>query len=101
MGEKTVYLSEEKIDDIADEPGHYRVHLHNDDYTTMEFVVQILKTIFHKNIPEANRIMLEVHSKGYGIVGFYPYDIAATKVMQVENKASHAGFPLRCTMEKG
>ena len=100
MGEKTVYRNEESVDDKIIEPGHYRILLHNDDYTTMDFVVDILKTVFKKSIPEANKIMLEVHKRGYGIVGRYTYDIAATKVLQVENKASRAGFPLRCTMER-
>ena len=100
MSEKTVYRNEESIEDKIDEPGHYRILLHNDDYTTMDFVVDILKTIFRKSIPEANKIMLEVHNRGYGMVGRYSYDIAATKIMQVENKASRAGFPLRCTMER-
>ncbi len=100
MGEKTVYLHEDEVEDKLDEPGHYRILLHNDDYTTMEFVVQILKTIFRKTIPEANNIMLEVHNKGFGTVGHYTYDIAATKVIQVENRASRAGYPLRCTMER-
>ncbi len=100
MGNKTVYQNKDDVEDKLEEPGHYRVILHNDDYTTMDFVVQILKTVFRKSIPEANKIMLEIHNSGYGIVGRYSYDIAATKVLQVENKASRAGFPLRCTMEK-
>ena len=100
MGEKTVYKNEDKAEDKLEEPGHYRILLHNDDYTTMDFVVDILKSVFRKSIPEANKIMLEVHNKGFGLVGRYTYDIAATKVMQVENKASRAGYPLRCTLEK-
>ena len=100
MAEETVYLSENETEERVDEPGHYRVLLHNDDYTTMDFVVQILKTVFHKTIPESNKIMLEVHNNGYGIVGIYPYDIAATKILQVETRASRDGFPLRCTMER-
>ena len=100
MGEKTVYRHEDETEDKTEEPGHYRILLHNDDYTTMDFVVDVLKTVFRKSIPEANKIMLEVHKRGYGMVGLYSYDIAATKIMQVENKASRAGFPLRCTMER-
>ena len=60
-------------------PKHYKVIMHNDDYTTMEFVVYILMEVFNKSLKEANRIMLEVHEKGRGIAGVYPYDIAVSK----------------------
>lgn len=82
------------------EPDDYQVILLNDDFTTMEFVVSILMTVFHKPLPEANRIMLDVHKKGRGIVGIYSYDIAATKVNQVHELARQNGFPLKCVMEK-
>ncbi len=82
------------------EPDEYRVLLLNDDYTTMEFVVSVLMTIFHKPLPEATRIMLDVHKKGKGTVGVFSYDIAATKVGQVHQLARQNGFPLKCTMEK-
>jgi len=82
------------------EPEEYRVLLLNDDFTTMEFVVSVLMTIFHKTLPEATRIMIDVHRKGRGIVGEYSYDIAATKINQVHSLARQMGFPLRCTMEK-
>jgi len=82
------------------EPDQYRVLLLNDDYTTMEFVVSVLMTVFHKGLPEATRIMLDVHKKGKGTVGVFSYDIAATKVSQVHNLARQNGFPLKCTMEK-
>jgi len=81
-------------------PEEYRVILLNDDFTTMEFVVSVLMTVFHKPVPEATRIMLDVHKKGRGIVGVYTYDIAATKVNQVHTLARQNGFPLKCTMEK-
>lgn len=81
-------------------PEEYRVILLNDDYTTMEFVVSVLMTVFHKPVPEATRIMLDVHKKGRGIVGVYTYDLAATKVNQVHSLARQNGFPLKCTMEK-
>jgi ATP-dependent Clp protease adaptor protein ClpS len=82
------------------EPEEYRVFLLNDDFTTMEFVVSVLMTIFHKTLPEATKIMIDVHRKGRGIVGEYCYDIAATKINQVHILARQMGFPLRCTMEK-
>jgi len=82
------------------EPEEYRVFLLNDDFTTMEFVVSVLMTIFHKSLPDATKIMIDVHRKGRGIVGEYSYDIAATKINQVHALARQMGFPLRCTMEK-
>ena len=71
----------------------------NDHYTTMEFVVDILMVIFHKNAEDANRIMMDVHRKGKGIVGVYSWDIAATKVEQVHAAAREHEFPLRCVVE--
>ena len=82
-----------------EEPPMYRVLLLNDDYTPMDFVVEILREIFHKDRPEAERIMLNVHRKGAGFCGIYTYEIAETKVTRVRAKAKEAGFPLRCTME--
>ncbi|HOX32599.1 MAG TPA: ATP-dependent Clp protease adapter ClpS [Spirochaetales bacterium] len=82
------------------EPEEYRVLLLNDDYTTMEFVVSVLMTVFHKSLPDATKIMLDVHKKGKGMVGVFSYDIAATKVSQVHQLARQNGFPLKCTMEK-
>jgi len=80
-------------------PPLYRVLLHNDDYTTMEFVVDVLESIFRHPPTEANRIMLQVHMQGRGICGTYPFEIAETKVYQVHSRAKEAGFPLKCTME--
>ncbi|MCE5255498.1 MAG: ATP-dependent Clp protease adapter ClpS [Spirochaetaceae bacterium] len=82
------------------EPGEYHVFLLNDDFTTMEFVISVLMTVFHKSLSEATRIMLDVHRKGRGLVGEYTYDIAATKIAQVHLLARQMGFPLRCTMER-
>jgi len=98
--ENTGTLLRHRADEKLKEPDMYKVILHNDHYTTQEFVVEILRSIFHKPVPEATRIMLDVHRKGKGIVGSYPYDIARTKVNQVLKEAREKEFPLRCTMEK-
>lgn len=87
-------------DEEIQEPEEFRVILLNDDYTTMEFVVAVIMTVFHKGLAEATRIMLDVHKKGRGVVGVYPFDIAATKVDQVHTLARDNGYPLKCTMEK-
>jgi ATP-dependent Clp protease adaptor protein ClpS len=81
------------------EPEEYRVILLNDHFTTMEFVVEILMVIFHKNLEDANRIMLDVHKKGKGIVGVYTWDIAVTKSEEVHQAARANEFPLRCIVE--
>lgn len=84
----------------VDHPPMYRVLLHNDDYTTMEFVVEVLMHIFNKPITEATRIMLNVHETGVGVCGIYPYGVAETKVQSVHTAARDNGFPLKCTLEK-
>ncbi len=78
----------------------YKVLLHNDDYTSMDFVVYILERIFHKNTQEATRIMLNVHQQGLGIAGVFTRDVAETKIAVVHDMARKNKFPLRCTMEK-
>ncbi|MCL2602116.1 MAG: ATP-dependent Clp protease adaptor ClpS [Treponema sp.] len=82
------------------EPKDYVVILLNDDYTTRDFVVEILQIIFHKNSADANRIMLNVHYKGRGTVGIYTWDIANTKAHQVHTMAKEYDFPLRCILEE-
>jgi ATP-dependent Clp protease adaptor protein ClpS len=82
------------------EPSMYKVLLHNDDYTTMEFVVQVLMLVFHKSIETATRIMLNVHQRGVGMCGLYTYEVAETKVEVVTRMARENGHPLKCTMEK-
>ncbi|MGH9322493.1 MAG: ATP-dependent Clp protease adaptor ClpS [Vicinamibacteria bacterium] len=81
------------------EPQLYKVLLHNDDYTTMEFVVSILESVFVKSPAEAYRVMMHVHIRGIGIAGVYPYEVAETKVSMVHDRAREAGHPLRCSME--
>ena len=80
-------------------PRKYKVLLHNDDYTTMDFVVEVLMRVFRKNEAEAMTIMLSVHNKGYGVCGLYTAEVAETKVDFVHRLAKSAGFPLKCSME--
>jgi ATP-dependent Clp protease adaptor protein ClpS len=82
------------------EPKMYQVILHNDHYTTMDFVVSVLMKIFHKSAAEATKIMLDVHKKGKGICGVYICDIAMTKVAQVAKMAKEHEYPLRCSYEE-
>jgi ATP-dependent Clp protease adaptor protein ClpS len=96
IGTKPAPRQEERLK----EPEDYRVILLNDNYTTMEFVVAVLMSIFQKNEEEAGRIMLDVHRKGRGIVGLYSWDIALTKTEQVHAEAERKGFPLRCIVEE-
>jgi ATP-dependent Clp protease adaptor protein ClpS len=81
-------------------PKKYKVYLLNDDYTSMDFVIDILISIFHKSYEEAENIMLEIHKKERGLCGVYTHEIAETKVMQVHKKAKENGFPLKSTMEE-
>jgi ATP-dependent Clp protease adaptor protein ClpS len=92
-------LSSETRDETR-EPPMYRVLLHNDDYTTMEFVVEVLMYVFSKSPESAAKIMLNVHHKGVGVCGSYPHEIAETKVDTVHNLARESGYPLRCSMEQ-
>jgi ATP-dependent Clp protease adaptor protein ClpS len=89
-----------QTDSEVKEPPMFKVLLLNDDYTTMEFVVEVLMHVFHKALEEATRIMLNVHRRGVGVCGVYPYEIAQTKVETVETLARENGFPLKCTMER-
>jgi len=100
MDGKTKTKSKEKAVEKLKEPDEYLVILLNDDYTTMDFVVAVLVEVFCKNLEDANRIMLDVHEKGKGVVGRYTWDIAATKTEQVHALARENEFPLKCIVEK-
>lgn len=103
MSENGTEIEEEVISESMeeiDEPPMYRVLLHNDDYTTMEFVVEILILVFGKSPEDAVKIMLNVHEKGVGICGIYTYEVSETKVNTVHALARQQGFPLKCSMEK-
>lgn len=93
-----VALAERKLQRIAP-PCPYQVVMLNDDFTPMEFVVQLLQTLFGKDLDTATRIMLQIHLKGRGVCGLYPHDIAQTKVAQVLQTAQVAGHPLQCVAE--
>jgi len=82
------------------EPPMYRVIMLNDHYTTMEFVVYVLETVFHKSLQEAIVIMMNIHNKGSGICGVYTAEVAETKIQKVHNMARKKDFPLKCTMEE-
>lgn len=81
-------------------PPLYKVFLHNDDFTTMEFVVFILLTVFNHDESEAIRLMLNVHRQGLGLAGIYTYEVAQMKVGRVTSLAQANEFPLLCTMEE-
>src|SRR5229473_3904608 len=81
-------------------PQLYKVILHNDDYTTMQFVIEVLESVFHKSPAEAHRIMMHVHTRGFGVCGAYPYEVAETKVALVLDRAREQGYPLRASLEE-
>jgi ATP-dependent Clp protease adaptor protein ClpS len=82
------------------EPKRYHVYLLNDDYTSMDFVIDILIGIFRKTYGEAHQIMMQVHQSGRGLCGTYSYEIAETKIQQVSSLSRESGFPLKAMMEE-
>lgn len=91
----------ELMEEISlEEPRKFQVLLHNDNYTTQQFVVGVLMDVFRKSEAQATAIMLAVHKRGVGIAGVYMLEIAETKVELVRNMARKAGFPLRCTLQE-
>jgi ATP-dependent Clp protease adaptor protein ClpS len=94
-GTATVKKTKKKLD----KPRLYKVILHNDDFTTMEFVVDVLRTIFLHDEATAWEIMMQVHRKGIGVAGVYTYEVAETKVTKVMEAAREAQYPLLCTLE--
>ena len=98
MPQKTILKEDSKVE--IRRPLMYKVIIYNDDYTTMEFVVDVLVKIFKKSDVEALKIMYDVHKKGMGIAGVYVYDIAATKMVQAISMARNSGFPLKFSMEE-
>jgi ATP-dependent Clp protease adaptor protein ClpS len=90
----------EEIEKKTTEPPQYKVLVHNDDYTTKDFVVEILIAVFNKSIEEATNLMWHVHRNGSGVCGIYPYEMAETKVSQATMAARENGFPLKTTLER-
>ncbi len=82
------------------EPKKYKVFLLNDDYSTMDFVIDVLVKVFRKSVDEASQIMMNIHNNGREVCGVYTYEIAATKVSQVKTMAREKGFPLKAIMEE-
>ena len=84
----------------VDEPGQFHVYLLNDDYTPMDFVTEILKTIFRKSPKDAEEVMLQIHEEGKGVAGTYSHEIAEQKAIETTAQARSQGHPLNCTVEK-
>ena len=96
----TIKKIKPKTRDKVTEPPMYKVLLLNDDYTTMEFVVEVLVFVFNKSTEDAVNIMLNIHRRGIGLCGIYTYEVAESKVEKVHAIARENSFPLRCTLEK-
>ncbi|MGB5747591.1 MAG: ATP-dependent Clp protease adaptor ClpS [Desulfobacterales bacterium] len=88
-----------EIDEEITEPPMYKILLHNDDFTTKAFVIEILMGIFNKSQEEATRLMWHIHQNRVGVCGIYPLEVAETKIIQVTALARENGFPLKSTME--
>ena len=84
----------------AGQPQRYYVIMHNDDYTTMEFVIELLQKVFRKSPRDATHLMLTIHTEGQANCGCYPHEVAETKVSQAHQYAKEAGYPLRCSLDK-
>ncbi len=103
MDQTGTEIEESVSSDIRDEllePPMYKVFLLNDDYTTMDFVVEVLMFVFQKSLEEATQIMLNIHKRGMGLCGIYSFEIAETKIDTVHMLARERDFPLKCTMER-
>ena len=102
MAHETKYNTgvQERSETRVKKPYMYRVILHNDDFTPMEFVVEVLMKIYRQPLEKASKIMMQVHQQGRAQVGVYTYDIAATKVQQTRDMAKRNEYPLKATVEK-
>jgi ATP-dependent Clp protease adaptor protein ClpS len=98
-GDTAVAIPKPRTAKKVAKPPPYKVLLHNDNYTTMEFVVEVLQAVFHHDLERATRIMLQVHQRGVGVAGMYPMEVAETKAAKVMSLARAAEFPLLCTVE--
>ncbi len=98
--ERTDGAVKDRVEPKNQDPTPFNVVLLNDDYTTMDFVMHVLETVFQKSPAEGYRIMMHVHQNGRGIAGVYPWEVAETKVDTVRSMAADAGYPLRATIEE-
>ncbi|MCP4137284.1 MAG: ATP-dependent Clp protease adapter ClpS [bacterium] len=100
--EDTIFEGDIKLESEKklEEPRMFKVLLHNDHYTTMEFVVEVLTKVFHMPAAKATQVMLDVHKKGTGTCGVFTRDVAVTKVNQVQHLAKAREFPLKCSYEE-
>lgn len=98
MPQEQSNIKERQIIDLR-EPRRYKVLIHNDDFTTMDFVVQLLREVFYLSEENAQALMLQVHHSDKAVVGIYTYDIAVSKMQKATNMARENGFPLRLTVE--
>lgn len=96
MATRTLVRTEQKT--ALRTPHRYAVIIHNDDITSMDFVVEVLVRVFHMSTVEASELMMAVHNDGQGVAGVFTYDIAVTKKYQAERRAAEKGFPLRLTL---
>lgn len=102
-GNRDQRLDSDLLEDVEDElkePQMWNVVLHNDDYTTKVFVVEVLTTVFQMSMPEATKLMMSVHRNGRGVAGTYTWDIAQSKVERVHLMAKKREYPLRCSLEE-
>ena len=97
---ETNIVTKQKDEVKIKKPKNYKVVMYNDDYTTMEFVINILVNVFKRNLVEAEKIMIDVHKRGKGVAGIYSYDIAITKVSTAMSMAKEEGFPFKLTVEE-
>ena len=103
MGTRTPDIKESELAEVKDqtaEPPMFQVLIHNDDFTTKAFVIEILTALFNKSLEEATRIMWHTHQNGTGLCGIYPFEVAETKVATATDAARANGFPLRLTIEE-
>jgi ATP-dependent Clp protease adaptor protein ClpS len=97
---KTLQIPEERTDEKTEPPPQYKVLIHNDDFTTKVFVIELLVAVFHKSLDAAATLMWNIHHHGYGVAGIYPFEIAETKVKQAMTLARANEFPLKLTIEE-
>lgn len=97
---ETNIITKQKNEVKIKKPKHYKVIMYNDDFTTMEFVINVLVYVFNKKYIEAEKIMLDIHERGKGVAGIYSHDIAITKVATAMSMAKEKGFPFKLTVEE-